>query len=71
MGQAEQIHTLSVDIYSCLYSTVQLPGARLASEEVSLKILDFFWIHRYTNTLMCLKSWFLNYKLGQAMPSSE
>ena len=27
MGQAEQLCTLSLNMYSCLYSTVQLPGA--------------------------------------------
>ena len=31
LGQAEQLCTLSVNICSCLYSTVQLSGASLAS----------------------------------------
>ena len=35
LSQAEQHRTLSVHIYSCLYSIVQLPGASLAAVEVS------------------------------------
>jgi hypothetical protein len=33
-GQAEQLCTRSVDMYSCLYSNIQVPGASQASVEV-------------------------------------
>ena len=38
LGQAEQHFTLSLHMYNCLYSTVYLPGASLASIEVLLTI---------------------------------
>ena len=44
LGQAEQLRTLSVDMYSCLYSTVQLPGASLALVEVSLICPPNCWV---------------------------
>ena len=39
LGQAEQLCTLSVPTYSCMYSTVQHPGAGRASVEVSLTLV--------------------------------
>ena len=41
-GQAEKLCTLSVDIHNCLYSTIQLPGASLATAEVSLTLWETF-----------------------------
>ena len=38
LGQDEQLCTLSVDMFSGLYSTLQLPGAGLASVEVLLTL---------------------------------
>ena len=40
LGQDEQLHNcnVSVDMYNCLYCTVQLPGSSLASVEVSLTL---------------------------------
>ena len=46
MGQGEQHRTLSVHIYSCLYSILQLPGASLASVEVLLTLSETLWTDR-------------------------
>jgi hypothetical protein len=52
LGQAEQLCTLCVEMYSSCSSPVQLPGASLASVEVSLTLLEKFgkdrYAHRYT-----------------------
>ena len=42
LDHAEQLRTLDVHMYSCLYSTVQLTGASLASVEVSLTLVKKF-----------------------------
>ena len=64
-GQGEKFRTLIIYMCSCLYSTVQLPGASLASVEVSLntyKICEGHnifvkdrYIHRYTAYLGIMK----------------
>ena len=41
LGQAEQHCTFCVHVFSCVYSTVQLPGASLASVEV---YIDTFFV---------------------------
>ena len=48
LDQAEQLRTLDVHIYSCLYSIVQLTGASLASVEVSLTLVDKF-VNKFVN----------------------
>jgi hypothetical protein len=48
LDQAEQLCRLSVHMYSCLYSTVQLTGASLASEEVSLTLVNEF-VKKFVN----------------------
>ena len=48
LGQAEQLCSLSVHMYSCLDSTVQLPGTSLASVEVLLT-LEKYGTDRQTN----------------------
>ena len=48
--EAEPLHTLSVgvDMNSCLYSTLQLPDASLASVEVSVTLLKKIGTDRQT-----------------------
>ena len=46
MGQSKQHHTLSLHMYSCLYSIVQLPGASRASVEVLLTLSETLWTDR-------------------------
>ena len=48
LGEAEQLCTLSVDMCSCLYATVQLAGASLAVAEVSLRLLEEVGKTRHT-----------------------
>ena len=40
LGQTKQHRTLSLHMSSCVYSTVQLSGTRLASVEVPLTLLE-------------------------------
>jgi hypothetical protein len=54
LAQAEHFHTLSLYIYNCLYSTVQLPGTSLASD---LRIVPL----GSGGAIMDLH-WFLNYR---------
>ena len=45
LGLAEQLRTLSVNMYSSLYTNVQLSGASLSSIEVLLTLLEHLWIN--------------------------
>ena len=49
LGQAEQLYTLILNMYGCLYSTVQLSGDSLASVEVSLTLLEKFGTDKQIN----------------------
>ena len=53
LGQAEQLRPLCVDMYSCLYSTVKLPGASLASVEVSLTLVYKFETDKQIHCGVC------------------
>ena len=49
LGQAEQLYILSVDMYSWLYTTVQVSGSSLVSVKVSLTLLEKIRKDRWTN----------------------
>ena len=57
LGHAEQHCTVIVQVYSSLFSTVQLPDSSLAIVEVLFTLLEKLWKDRYW---VCPKLWKLN-----------
>jgi hypothetical protein len=50
LGQTEQLCSLSEEVYSCVYATLQPSGTSRASEEVLMTFLEKFG----TDTHWCL-----------------
>ena len=48
LGQPEQLSTLSEDIFSCLYATVQLSGSSPALVEILLTLWGIFGTNTQT-----------------------